>query len=121
MRGDEQLAREQLEALREELRQAEWKASQGPGGAEDGEDEELGPPPALAELEQQRSELAELEQLRLEDRHALAEAEKRIDEMEEEHGAKRRELETMLVASATKNRQLASRLESRDSSASSHG
>ena len=123
LRGDEQLAREQLEALREELRQAEWnqKASQGPGGAEDGEDEELGPPPALAELEQQRSELAELEQLRLEDRHALAEAEKRIDEMEEEHGAKRRELETMLVASATKNRQLASRLESRDSSASSHG
>jgi len=64
--------------------------------------------------------VAELQQLRLDDEQALADAEQTLADEREEHSVEKRKLEEIITKTAKKNRELTARLESSDSSASSH-
>jgi chromosome segregation ATPase len=146
LRGDEQFRIEEVEALRDEitrLRQSNAAAGAAAGagaGASDGDvttagegddstsdaergasspesnsavgSVQMGPQQAVLE--------AELKQLRLDHQQALADAERDLQEEKAEHSVEKRRLEEMLAKTARKNRELTARLESIDSSASSH-
>lgn len=149
LRGDEQLCREEVVALREEitrLRQSSAAAGAGAGGtgsidatgdnrtseaSEEGTGGSAetsvgssgnGSGEASVGMQgpQQAVLDAELRQLRLDHQQALADAEQRMLEEQEEHSVEKRRLEEMLTKTAKKNRELRSKLESSDSSASSH-
>lgn len=141
LRGDEQLSREEVEVLREEITRlrensvgarvapgAETASGTGEGGdeasgAEKGADSsESGSGATSVQQGPQQLVLeAELKQLRLDHKQACADAEQAMLEEQREHSIEKRRLEEMLTKTAKKNRELTARLESIDSSASSHG
>lgn len=150
LRGDEQYHREEVEALKDEIARLRQSSAEGGAagagtgtidgaadnavsgageGSIDTRDAEAGAGSPESDSAggsvqsgpQQVVLEAELKQLRLDHQQALADAERDLQEEKDEHSMKNRTLEEMLAKTARKNRELTARLESIDSSASSHG